>query len=472
MADRPYCSSPWLESHLFWDGQTRPCDHNQTNLGNWQEQGLEAVWKSATYQNFRAAIYRGDFPGEQCRSCHAAGTTKQLYSSVYPFLAPLIERLEQKLERPLRGSTTVRHLLTESTPGWEAFSPSWNELYTDLRDFPSGECGATRNAVDRAIQLLTMTKSCLTGEAIPKHVAPIRQARIINKCNARCVMCAAMFNGDVVSGPNMDERFTDAALFGADQMISFASESSEFLLYRDWKRIVEKLSQQGLPKLNLFTNGMLLTPETSRYLIDHNALQTLHISVNGGTRSTIESTQVNVKFDRLAENIRAVFAYADEKKADFLFNFSFIVMKRNYREMADFVDLIQSLRGSAQSPRPNMCFAWLESNNEMENYRDFLFQEHHSLIPEKDLQRELQRAQDRAHHFGLHAALIELPLAKFLTEQMSAPRLSIRDRDVPRLAHYLESGGDREILKHVFPTNASAATLLGEVTTRYRTDSI
>ena len=147
-------------------------------------------------------------------------------------------------------------------------------------------------------------------------------------------------------------------------------------------------------------------------------------------------------------------------------------MKRNYREMADFVDLIQGLRGSAQTPKPNMCFAWLESNNEMENYRDFLFREHHSLIPEKDLQQELRRAQDRASHFGLHAALIELPLEKFLLEKKSPPRLSVRDRDVPRLAHYLEAGGNREILKHVFPTNASAATLLGEVSSRYRIDSI
>ncbi|MGZ3694620.1 MAG: hypothetical protein ACXWQO_10595, partial [Bdellovibrionota bacterium] len=234
-------------------------------------------------------------------------------------------------------------------------------------------------------------------------------------------------------------------------------------LYKNWKSVVARLCETGLPKLKIFTNGILLTPENIRHLVDHKALETLHVSMNGASREILESGQINVKWDKLLENIRYMFAYASEKNATFQPAFSFIIMRRNYHQMAEFVRLVHELRKGSTILPPVVYFAYLEANNDMENYREFLFREHHSLVDENLLQASFAAARDTATELGLHAVTCECTLDQFVNEGRRPPKLVCKDMDVPVLRKYLKQGGDSAVLASLLPATPEVAAQIASV---------
>ena len=77
---------------------------------------------------------------------------------------------------------------------------------------------------------------------------------------------------------------------------------SEFLLYKGWKKVAALLASQGV-KLSISTNGIRLTPENIKYLIDNTIVQKLNISMDGATKATVEGIRVNVDFDNLMNTL-------------------------------------------------------------------------------------------------------------------------------------------------------------------------
>jgi hypothetical protein len=315
---------------------------------------------------------------------------------------------------------------------FQNFYKACNELHAKLPE--------QKHAIEHLVILGEIAEDFLAGKEVPRHVGPSRQVRLINKCNARCIMCAGKFNGDIVSGAGMDEAFVNQTLEPAQDIISYASEASEFLLFRKWREIAEKLAENGLPKLRVYTNGILAAEENVRYLLDRNVLETFHFSMNGASRDVIESGQVNVKFEKLVENIRHLFNYAEEKRADFHLTFSFVIMRRNYHEMPLLVRLVNELRGNNRALQPAIYFAFLETNNDMDNYREFLFQEHHALVPEAELLKSFSSAAQLGKEFGIHTTLFETTLEDFLASGKRPPKLVCKERDLRLLVNGLKNG--------------------------------
>jgi radical SAM protein with 4Fe4S-binding SPASM domain len=66
------CSWPWTGAYISYQGLAMPCcmisTPDRVNFGSVVENGVEAVWNSDAYQNFRAALSSGN-PPEVCQSC-------------------------------------------------------------------------------------------------------------------------------------------------------------------------------------------------------------------------------------------------------------------------------------------------------------------------------------------------------------------------------------------------------------------
>jgi len=443
----PYCTAPWVESHLFNDGQTRPCDHNQESLGNWQTDGITSIWNGERYQKFRKQIITGEFPNEQCRSCYLNQNTSKLSNHIYSRFKSHSEKLYVIFRQEITEIKSLCDLfLLEKIPeNWGLIFENFFQITSELK--ANSSCTNAVNILSALEHLANIAKDYISGELQPRFVAPIRQVRLINKCNARCIMCAGNFNGDIINGPGIDEDYIDQTLAPEGHVVSYSSETSEFLLYKKWKYIASKLSERGMPKLRIFSNGILVHPENAQYLIDNNMLEILHFSMNGASKETIESGQVNVNYEKLLENIRFVFSHAEVRRVNFILIFSFIIMKRNYHEIPRLISLVNELRGEHTNLSPQIYFSFLETNNEMDNYREFLYQEHHSLIDQTLLWEKLTQASELGKKYRIGISLYESFLDDYLKSKRPLPKLICKQRDIKLLTEFTKKTKDSHILE-------------------------
>jgi radical SAM protein with 4Fe4S-binding SPASM domain len=68
----PRCDWPWRGAYVSFRGDAMPCcmvgTPDRVNFGNMLEDGVEGVWRNASYQRFRAQL-AADEPSPICRSC-------------------------------------------------------------------------------------------------------------------------------------------------------------------------------------------------------------------------------------------------------------------------------------------------------------------------------------------------------------------------------------------------------------------
>jgi radical SAM protein with 4Fe4S-binding SPASM domain len=66
------CNWPWQGAYISYQGYAMPCcmvsTPDRVNFGNMVEQGVEATWNGAAYQQFRQQL-ASDEPPDVCRSC-------------------------------------------------------------------------------------------------------------------------------------------------------------------------------------------------------------------------------------------------------------------------------------------------------------------------------------------------------------------------------------------------------------------
>lgn len=86
-------------------------------------------------------------------------------------------------------------------------------------------------------------------------------------------------------------------------MTSFFMNGSELFLYPKWKTLVKQFALSG-SRLALSTNGMLLRPEISDYLLQKDSLRDVNFSFDGASQSTVEAIRRGVRFRKLLGNTR------------------------------------------------------------------------------------------------------------------------------------------------------------------------
>jgi hypothetical protein len=94
--------------------------------------------------------------------------------------------------------------------------------------------------------------------------------------------------------------------------------------------------------------------------------------------------------------------YARLQHAVFTLNFTFTFMRRNARELAQFVDFVHALyEGGPALPGTILFTPLLEGD--YPSYRAFLGREHHALLDRHELEAQVLEASRRCEEYGLAA---------------------------------------------------------------------
>jgi radical SAM protein with 4Fe4S-binding SPASM domain len=389
MSLKNFCAAPWVEGVLRVNGGFFTCCRNTTKLGNWQQEGLQKVWHSQSYQQFRQAIINGKFPDDQCRRCYHNGTSRTLLIELLTPLETYLRIVSEFFEA--HAHSQEKMLLQECMEIKElfkltAFTPEAQQklqtYFTMLRNCAMAVTtvpSAVQHAFEKLNIIGDITQSFLSGELTPSHVAPFRQVHLISKCNAQCIQCPGRYTGEIFEGPELEEAYLPIAFSYADDIIDFFMNGSDFLFYKSWKSIAHILTQHGV-KLGISTNGILLTPANIRYLIDHQIIHKLNISMDGATKATVEEIRIHVNFEILLHNMRFLFQYATERQYDFVLSISFVLLKRNYHEFPALLRLIHDLKKGYAYPRTISVFCQSLETYNIPAYMQFYQQEHHALV--------------------------------------------------------------------------------------------
>ncbi|HEY8279095.1 MAG TPA: radical SAM/SPASM domain-containing protein [Bdellovibrionota bacterium] len=426
-----FCSAPWTDCITYADGALRACDRNDTSFGNWQEGGLYSTWHSDQFQEFRRLMAEGKYPNESCASCHNNGTQRTAHSSLVGAFVVHQEFLNVHFGKSFPELEKMHEILFRKTRDEEsdAALASYFGLINALRTSPDF---STNPQVHQAVVKLQVIgeslEDYLAGELKPRRLATFRQSQLQAKCTARCVMCAGKYTGEIVSGPTMDAKYVDEAFARPEDITDFWCNGAEYLFYKEWKKVALMLAEQGV-KLRLSTNGILLNEATIQFIIDNKILRFLTLSLDAATKETLESTRVNVKFDKVMERIRFLLKYSAERNYIFEFTAAFVLMKRNLHELPAFVRLIHSLRPKNCRNLITVLCQPLE-NFDVEGYRRFVHQEHHTLLGEQELRRIFTETHKAGKETGVSVTFYNQKLNDFMESGMPIPAFFPRRSDV------------------------------------------
>lgn len=351
-------------------------------------------------------------PDDQCQKCVLNGTTRTLANELAAPFSRNRQLLYQFTNKSIPAIDTLESLFV-FTDASQDTSQQLNQYiqtllflesrHSHLPDTPT----EVRLALQKLIVIGHIVESFLNRNLTPPVVAPYRQVGLQAKCNARCIQCMFLPTREIIDGPELDPIYIDEAFSESYQIIDFFMYGSELLCYRSWKSITKQLKSNGVP-LGISTNGIALTSENIKFLIDHHIFHALNISLDGATRETVENIRINVNFDRLIRQIQFLLDYSNEKKYFFALIFSFVLMKRNYHELPQMIRLMGSLLKNRKTPIAYVsCQALVHYPHP--HYDAFVAEEHHTCIPTKDLLAMFHDVKKASHETGIQTTLFSFP---------------------------------------------------------------
>jgi radical SAM protein with 4Fe4S-binding SPASM domain len=163
---------------------------------------------------------------------------------------------------------------------------------------------------------------------------------ISNKCNLRCVMCPINFmdeKGGLISFGLFKKIIDEGADYGLNSIkLNWRGEP---LIHPKIVDMVKYAKERGVLDVQFNTNGLLLTPEKSRELIDA-GLDRIIFSVDGASKEVYEKIRKGGNFDLLTKNIKHFVKIKREKKSIKPFTrIQMVEMKENKHEVKKFVEM-------------------------------------------------------------------------------------------------------------------------------------
>jgi MoaA/NifB/PqqE/SkfB family radical SAM enzyme len=195
---------------------------------------------------------------------------------------------------------------------------------------------------------------------------------ISNVCNASCIFCSAK-NGrlakndpDAFRKPEWLDHFTPILPFLDKVILS----SYEALINPHIEDFILKLRETYTP-FNVFTNGKALTAEMSEFLL-RNGLTTMNCSFHSPHPATYEGIMKGLSFDEVFSNLIKLKLLARKYNPAFELTMVFCAMKRNIKQLVDYVDLAH--RVGAKSIQVNYLLV-TDNERKMEGESIFFCQE-------------------------------------------------------------------------------------------------
>lgn len=416
------------------NGNFAPCCKNNYSFGNWVVSGVAASWHSPQARAMREEIAAGRFPNDQCRVCWSNGTATSLRKMLNMPLQGMARVVKLHNDHGIGRLGALRDLFdkTELDTDAAAILKHYFEVLGQHRAVQDRFPAEFAVAVQKLSAIGEIARDFLSAEPEPKNVAPLRQTNVVATCNARCIHCPGMFTEEIIRGVHMAKRgltFThmsaedlEKSLEAPEGIIDFFANGSELLFFKEWESLAQRLAKEGV-RLRVSSNGMLLTPKNVRALIDNGYISKLNVSLDAASPALLEEIRGRVKYDRVRENLAYFFDYVAEKGQTIHVSFSFVLMKRNYHELPDFVDLVSEIKGDNTAVNVSIVVQGMSLKGR-ENYGAFLAEEHHSLVPREALAAKVEEMAARAKAKDIPVAMFySWPIERFIELGCPFPRL-------------------------------------------------
>lgn len=175
------------------------------------------------------------------------------------------------------------------------------------------------------------------------------------QCNSNCVMCNRNFSRKETKE---ETGFLSWETFGKVKPFFKYAERvlfggfGESLLHPDYLAMLKEIKAEG-PYVYFFTNGILLSGEVGRQLVD-NDMDMICVSMGGATRETYQKIRGTDAFERVVANIRELTQYKRKTgKTKPLLSFNVVAMKSLLPEMEALVELAHDI-GVEHIAMPNL----------------------------------------------------------------------------------------------------------------------
>ena len=161
---------------------------------------------------------------------------------------------------------------------------------------------------------------------------------LVNRCNLNCIMCFTENHKTQKFTVNIEqfkELIKQAEKIGIPSIL--IGSGSEGLIYKEIKNIIKIVNESKIMDFFLITNGTLLTPELSRYIIE-NGVTRLLISLDAVTEDTFEKIRGKRLLGLIEHNIENFLKIRKELNKSFpILRLSFCVQDLNRHEQKRFV---------------------------------------------------------------------------------------------------------------------------------------
>lgn len=158
-------------------------------------------------------------------------------------------------------------------------------------------------------------------------------------CNLKCETCRSKLH--VATGEELkrNQKYVDIVKKELLPNLKFLvlAGDGEVFASQTYKDVYVSEEAKKLKAIRLLSNGMLFNKKNwEEFSKDKEAAIMLTASIDAATKETYESIRKNGNFDILKRNMK--FASGLRKRGDLAyFRINFVVQKKNYREMVDFV---------------------------------------------------------------------------------------------------------------------------------------
>lgn len=162
----------------------------------------------------------------------------------------------------------------------------------------------------------------------------------VNTCNARCVMCGIDF--DSKQAATMSDALFDKI---ADEIATYGDHVEKVMLYLDSEPLmdrhlhdkVRRLKAAGVKRVNIATNGSLLTERRSRELLEA-GLDEAYISIDSLKKEVFEAIRLRLKFEHVYDNTINFIRLRDEINPAAKVRMQMILQEQNLDEADAFVE--------------------------------------------------------------------------------------------------------------------------------------
>ncbi len=177
-----------------------------------------------------------------------------------------------------------------------------------------------------------------------RNVVPYRplyvKIKLTWRCNLRCAMCTVwrQSSPDRLTLPLIQSLADELASLGTQKI---HLSGGEVLLRPDVTEVIRAFAERGM-RVNLTTNGTLLTPEMADRLVD-SGINNVSISVDGATPSVHDALRGRGNWKRTMRGIHNLRRAARHAKHKLHIRINVVITRRNYRDLTRLPEVVHNV---------------------------------------------------------------------------------------------------------------------------------